>query len=343
MGTEPKPRIPASVGDTVSVRQRLSIFLVVSASVLVGCAVLVVADREIGAFETLHAEILDIEVRETATAVEDFLDSRRRLVATFALEKRELLESYAENVNEDARRAEISESLSRWFPEYFTFTIADAHGRDLVDDLEGLVGNVCQINIRDFVRSIHSAPEDQTVYRPFIHPQPYNYHFDIMVPRVGKHGPKGVFFVSFYPETLKRILASHQSPGHFLMLVHKTRENLIEVSAEGARDVLSTRRSITLSQEEIENVRATRDVAGSLWRVVGYLQPGVVDDFKRKSWITVAALLACIAGATALSVLFIVKTERRRRWAFDELHRTVDTLEISRESLSQQAQDGDCG
>ncbi|MEQ9557824.1 MAG: response regulator [Rhodospirillales bacterium] len=339
MGFDQNDAATARAGNSAAGRPVVSILVVVLSLLLVGVAIAVVTDREISAFESRHVESLDGQVKEAALAIEDFLVTRRRLVSAFAHEKNALLTSYAKNIDNDALRSEITDSLSRWFPNYFTFTIADVTGRDLVDDLEGLVGNVCQQNIQDYVGSIGNTSSNHALYQPFIHPQPHNYHFDIMVPwRTGAR-LDGIFFVSFYPETLRNILSSHQSPGHFLALIHRQRENLIEVNADGARDALSAQRDITLTADEISNVRATQDVEGSLWRVVGYLQPGMVAEFRRLHWSVAGGLIGCVAIIAILSALSILQTERRRRWAFEELQRTVVDLEASREILTDQAED----
>ncbi len=319
-------------------RPKASILLVVSAIVLVGGAVLQLTHREISAFEDRHVSIIEIETKEAALAIEAFLAGQRRHVRTFALEKSGLLDAYSQNIEDPKLRAEIDESLARWFPDYFTFTIANVKGEDLVNDLEGLVGPACQQNIQEYVASIHRETAEHAVFQSVIHPQPHNYHFDVMAPWQGPDGLQGVFFVSFYPETVQKILSSHQSPGHFLALVHKQRDNLIEINADGARDHISTQRDIYLSKTEVANIRGQRDVGGSLWRVIGYLQPGLIGDFKQSHWLTAVMLLCLLLATAVMSVRFIVQTDKRRQWAIDELELTIVDLQSSKETLEDQAQ-----
>ena len=319
-------------------RPKGAILLVVSAILLVGGAVLQLTHREIDTFEELHEAIIGSETKEAAIAIEALLAGQRRHVRTFALEKSDLLAAYADNIDNRKLRAEIEESLARWFPDYFTFTIANVKGEDLVNDLEGLVGPVCQRNIQDYVASIHRESAEHAVFQSVIHPQPHNYHFDVMAPWQGPNGLRGVFFVSFYPETVQKILNSHQSPGHFLALVHKQRDNLIEINADGARDRISAQRDIYLSKQEVLNIRSQRDVGGSLWRVVGYLQPGLIGDFKQTHWLSATVLLCLLLAAAAMSVRFIVQTDKRRRWAIDELESTIADLQSSKDTLEDQAQ-----
>ncbi|MEO9960712.1 MAG: histidine kinase dimerization/phospho-acceptor domain-containing protein, partial [Nisaea sp.] len=211
-------------------------------------------------------------------------------------------------------------------------------GEDLVNDLEGLVGPACQQNIQEYVASIHRESAEHAAFQSVIHPQPNNYHFDVMAPWQGPNGLRGVFFVSFYPETVQKILSSHQSPGHFLALVHKQRDNLIEINADGARDKISTQRDIYLSKTEVANIRSQRDVDGALWQVVGYLQPGLIGDFKQTHWLTAAVLLCLLLATAVMSVRFIIQTDKRRRWAIDELESTIVDLQSSKDTLEDQAQ-----
>jgi signal transduction histidine kinase/CheY-like chemotaxis protein len=333
------PDEPTPGGAPKAGRPLASIMLIVGAIALVAAAVLYFTNREIKAFDARHAEIMQIEVKEVAFAIEDFISSRRRLVATFAKEKQELLNAYAQDIDNQAARKEIEDSLKRWFPNYFTFTIADAEGNDLVADLEGLVGEACQRNIQEFVTSVRNSSDGHAEFQSVIHPQPHNYHFDIMAPWVVDGEVRGVFFVSFYPETLQKILGSHQSPDHFLTLTHKTREHLIEVSAMGARDQIASFRNITLTPQEIANIRAQRDVAGSQWRAVGYLNPEIIGQYAKSHWVSASAICIVLMLVAMLSAWFMTQTERRRRWAFDRLEQTISDLQRSKEVLAHQAQD----
>ena len=64
-----------------------------------------------------------------------------------------------------------------------------------------------------------------------------------------KRATKGHFFVSFHPDQLAEILKSHQNPEHYMALINKDRDFLIEVNAGGARDEISAHREINLGAD----------------------------------------------------------------------------------------------
>ena len=112
MGFDQNDAATARAGKSAAGRPVVSILVVVLSLLLVGVAIAVVTDREISAFESRHVESLDGQVKEAALAIEDFLVTRRRLVSAFAHEKNALLTSYAKNIDNDALRSEIADSLS---------------------------------------------------------------------------------------------------------------------------------------------------------------------------------------------------------------------------------------
>lgn len=308
---------------------RMTVALVSGAILLViGAAIYFSALRN-AENEARHSEILTSEVREAGNAVEQLVTGQRRLVEAFAIDNQDLLNAFAEDVENEELRAEIDERLQRWFPGYFTFTLADRNGRDLVDDLEGFVGRACQISIEDFVRQLRNRSRQHS-YDTVIHPQANNYHYDIMAPWRSDGVLKGVFFVSFYPHVLRDLIHSYQSPGHYLALVHKDRDYLIEVNGDGARDAISAHREISLTPEEISEIRASKDVSGSLWRLVGYVEPGLVAQQEAENWWNAALVVLFVAAAGALSLWKILALARAQT-------RVLGQLQVSNTNLTQLA------
>lgn len=214
--------------------------------------------------ETRHTTIIRSEVTEAANAIQALITGRERQIRAFSADNEALLDAFVADVDDEALRAALDERLSRWFPGYFTFTLADEHGTDLIDDIEGFVGNACQANIREYVEALEAASGGHAGYQAVIHPQANNYHFDVMAPWRVDGDLKGVFFVSFFPQALSDILRSYQSPDHHLALIHRERDFLIEVTADGARDRIASERDITLTPDEIAEIRAETDIQSSV-------------------------------------------------------------------------------
>lgn len=304
----------------------LSFGLITLSFLVVAVAIVYFSNQEIKNFEQGHSSILKTQVDEAANDVVQFLESRQALVETFAFEKQNLLFRYSLDVEDYERRVEVSESLARWLPYFFTFTIADKSGTDLVDDVEGFVGPQCQMNIQDYVKDMEEHSIEHAVFDTVIHPQANNYHFDVMAPWLQGDTLQGVFFVSFHPRPLAEILNSHQSTGHYLALINVNREPLIEINGGGARDEISATRDINLSDEEVREIRHSVDIKNSQWRLVGYLEPGLVAARTQTIVRDAAIMLMLILVAWGLTSRKIIQLSRAQARAFDALEQSNTEL-----------------
>lgn len=304
--TGPKP--PAADMQRTRPRRLLA---AVAAALLVACGgVAYFTVQHLHTVERAYETRLDEGVRAAAHEITQYLESRQKKVKAFAIENRIALNAFAEDVGNDVLRRQIADRLRRAFPGYFTFTIADRDGVDLVDDLEGFVGRACQLSIQEYVEHLGGAPNGTSDYRTVIHPQANNYHFDVMAPWTDGIALNGVFFVSFFPTHLRSALIANESPGYWLAIINTDRPDLIEVTAAGARDKVSVRRDINLTQDEIARIKAARDIPGSHWRVAGILDKDVMKDARNDAWFNAAMVLALAAFAGG-GILLLAPRARR--------------------------------
>ena len=187
------------------------------------------AKQNITAYEQNQTALAETEVQVVANDVGRFIEDQNRRISAFAIDNEQAIFDLARTPGDEELKADLTKRLKRWFPDFFTFTIADANGTDILDDLEGFVGGVCKADIRSFVASTrqlvpsltvrHSGPSPTSSYQAFVHPQPFNYHFDSMAPLYRNGDVFGAFFVSFYTKRIERLLANYQSAGHNLILI----------------------------------------------------------------------------------------------------------------------------
>ena len=201
-----------------------------------------------------------------ATEVGHFIAERQRMVKVFANEH---LETLAEIINNEetieASFVYLNRRAKQYFPDYFTITVLDEHMKPQVDDLEGLVGELCLEDTR------HTLASNE--HKARIHPNPVAYHFDVVSPWQ-KNKLKGVFFISFHADFLGRLLKGRQIPGHQLLLVDKTADDLIEVTPDGAR-INWVRDDYRLQAAESERVLSEIAVPNSKWHVLSLHEPGL--------------------------------------------------------------------
>lgn len=302
----PANNAPQATGNRRS-RQR-PLLAVIAALFLVACGITVfMTTTDIRANAARDDEILASEVRAAADEIGLYLVSSQEMVETFARENEALLSAIAQTPDDTVLRQQLSSSLREQFPGHFTYTIADRSGTDLIDDLDGFVGEACVLSIRDYVGHLtdsHSADAD---YRTVIHPQAGNYHYDVMAPWSDGDELKGVFFVSFFPTQIRSILQSHQGSGHHLAIINTDRPTLLEVNTYGARDKISARRNINLTADEVARISAAREIPNSRWRLVGYARQGLHRQYQIDAWFRSAMILSLIALVAGVSAAVITR------------------------------------
>lgn len=275
-----------------------------------------VTRNDIAVFERNHRHLLENEAASAAVSVQQFVSDRQRFVEAFVDEKQDLLAALYRDPENEALRTAVTESLERWFPTFFTFTLADADGNDLIADIDGFVGDACVRSIRRFLdRREAGTGSDKHLYEPEIHPQAFNYHFDMMAPWRPAGITQGVFFVSFTPDTIEKILGSYETDGHELIVVHRDRENLIEVTSAGSRDEIASGREIELTPMEVSRVLVRRPIEDTRWDIVGLPAPGLFDTFAERRMRVAGGLVFVVGLASLLAVLAIGVAEGRRRAA----------------------------
>lgn len=256
-------------------------------------------------FEIYQHRLMESSVNGTAAEIGVLIGELRRSVHLFADMQRALLDRLAADPGDEQAREELAAAVRNHFPEAFAFTLADNNGEPLLDDFDGLVGEIC---IKD-MRSFTTQREHSEVY---IHPNPVAYHFDIMVDREHNGGSTGIFFVSFTTDILARALKHGEAPGHKLLLLKQDIPGLIEVASDGVR--IKLQREFKLSAREMIRIGYSAAVDGTSWDLADLPDPGLYADMRstilREAALTMLAFLA--VNGTMLWMLQRSQAKRRR-------------------------------
>ncbi len=243
-----------------------------------------------------------------ANEVGERILQQRENLRLFADEYRDSIARLAMRPDDNRLNESIQRRLAQRFPDRLAFTITTSSGAPLVQDIDTLIGDVCQLDITHFIKEAarSRAPRGNLV---FIHPQPGNYHYDLMARwGSGKHG--GVFFVSFKPEDVVRLLRNYQLPGHELLLVKASDPSLIEVSADGARDRL--KRDIRLNAGEQRVARLGKSIRGSDWRMIDLPDQAFAKRYKNRLWLEAGIIFAMVFVASLVMLVLIWRLSGRR-------------------------------
>lgn len=248
-------------------------------------------------------------LKAAATEIESTVRNLQDRIQLFAREYRADISELAQNTDDAETRARLNERLSSYFPDYFAFTIADTDGHPLLEDIDSMVGQRCQTDLQHFSELVVTRG---AAYRnpPVLHPQPDNFHFDVMAPWRGRSSgngglSRGVFFVSFRPSLLTEVLRRNSLPDYQLLMTQQAKPTLIEASARGSRDQLV--REGHLDEEEMARISQSRIVEGTGWKLVLLPDEGLDARVQREIWTQVAST---VAGVLLLAVLVLLVSAR---------------------------------
>lgn len=248
--------------------------------------------------EAAQQALVGQSTQGAARLITQLIEERRRRVRLFAEENLHLPE------DEEETKSLITK-IKRHFPDYVAFTIADPQGAVLLDDFEGSVGELCREDIRAFSM-------DKNFDQVIIHPLAQGYHYDIMARWHREGRDAGIFFVSFKPVSVAKILASSQLHDHKMLLLHREQQDLIEVSAAGARDRIQ--RDIQLSQAERKRLLGEVAVEGTRWTLVDLPDADYLG--KRRVALTQRAIaLFCVFLLLVLIAFMAIRRAERKRTA----------------------------
>lgn len=285
--------------------KRLEVFLIAAIFILITAVILIIysTQRE-KEFQQNTSAIEQATINGAAYAINLKLLEKHRHVQLFANEYGRLLVQLNNNPNNEKIENDIKTRLQQRFSDFFTFTITDSNGRPRLVNIDSLVGHACEMDLSNYAKKISSSKNNyqNTV---FIHPQPFNYHYDIMSPLITGAPNPSVFFVSFYPKEVSDILKTHALPGQQLFLVKQSDPALIEISQTGARDKL--KREIRLSRNEQRNIHTFKNIPGTDWRLVNVSDKKYADAYKKGLWKEAIIIMVIVTIALFLIMFVLIK------------------------------------
>lgn len=232
-----------------------------------------VASDNISQYYEHETELANASINSIDTQIQQYLTLLRKNVGHFTENHNDEIKQLLDNPGDKALFSEIREQVAEYFPSAVTFTVADSQGGVLLSDERSLIGAGCRENIRLFAIS-----NEQSDAQIRIHSDPLRYHFDIMHEIRTSDGRVAIFFVTFEPVNIASFIASHQVPGHELMIVRKDKESLIEMTELGSRALLQRDKHVTA--DEKERILAKKNIDHTLWLIIDILDENKVGRVK---------------------------------------------------------------
>lgn len=306
-------------------------------SVLVGAGMLLVLavilsvfhkDR-VQEFRNYHQSIADSATRKVSSEISESLLRNRQLVQFFMEDNLPLIEALIDDPLDDTLYETLNNRLGRYFLNYFASNISTLESELIIDDFEGLVGQMCVADMKYF---IESEIDDQLVR---IHPNPAEYHYDILT-EFKSHDRNYLFFVSFKTEALATLLSVTSTENHKLMLI-LPENNLIEINEFGSRNKIPDRDNFFLTENEQLRILARSDIPGTHWQVVDLHSENLFENFNRRR---IQSSLVIFLFSTAVIILLsggLFRLARYNSLYQNDLVKSKDEIEKLNKSLAQQA------
>lgn len=268
-------------------------------------------------FHSYHSNFAAGASAEIASQFSALLRERQRQVGLFSEDHQGLLERMVRDPENVRLHEEISRRLRRSFPDHFAFVIANQFGEPYWKDFDGYVGEVCVQDIQKFAHAGRNAIR--------LHPNPVEYHYDVMAHWSSSDKLERILMVSFKPDQLVEKLRAVKVPGHDFMLIRAQGSHLIEVTAKGARTALD-RTDFRLTADELARLVHRRDVPGSDWQLVDVFEPGFVENHRRELLADISVFMLVFLGVATVSVLLIRRQELARRSAEQAREEMISTV-----------------
>lgn len=276
-------------------------------------------------FRETQQQLAAHAVQATRSEIESYIDNRRHLTSLFSQASEDQLLEVATFPKDILLAGKAFTRLTTYLPEAGNYTIADKMGEPLVLDLRLKVGKGCRIDLKNYAEGV----EKNDI---FVHsnPDPSGYHIDVM----SRLGDEHIFFVSLETSKLMKILNLFNLPGHQLFLTRSDKDNLIDLTVEGARR--SFLREENLSAIELQNIIASSYVAGTRWRLVDILEPHLYPE-KHNELMWRALQIWLVFAALSLWLLQRMRREEhKRQMAESQLRESHEKLQVRVESRTSE-------
>jgi len=279
---------------------RNNYIFVIIINLLVGGILYWVGNSRMNELHALHNNIAKESVTLVADNVSIFIRDKNRLINIFAENEYKLIRQLAESPKNDALNEQLSTRIKHYFPNYFAFTIAKNNGEPLLEDFDGFVGDVCLKDLKHFSKRNHSPPR--------IHPNAEGYHFDVIT-HYGNN--EGILFISFRADVLGNFLKTAEAYNHQLMLIMEASLDLIEVTADGARNHW-IRDDYRLQKDEKRRILAMKNVPDTAWTATDLYRPTLFKTTRTQIINQAIATLSIMIVVSILFLLSIARTQKRR-------------------------------
>ena len=300
--------------------------LIVFTLLLVGFFLSRYVDRSYEIHLDSQGALMQQSTRGAARLIGLYIKEVRRRVDLFTAEEGEIIGRLSRHPADTEMQEHFTTRVKRHFPEFFAFTITDNLGEVLLDDIEGKVASLCQTDIHDFaaerIRRFSSTPTRLAITmtscptgRPVAETRAFSFSASTRRPSL-KSSPTA------------------SCTSHRLILLHREKPGLIEVTADGTRS--SMQGEIKLTPEEMTRIGYTADIEGSLWTLAELPAASLFAAYKKQLWRRAASIFLVFLLFSGIMAALIKRADLRRSSAERAVRESRNQLEKRVASRTEQ-------
>ncbi len=271
---------------------------------LIGILLVLQAVIRYNDFVSNQQALMENEVVIGGKEIERLVKELHNEVAIFAEEKYEIINFLAAYPDSEDISTHIINKVAGLFPDYVSVSITDSNAGLRYSSVSLESEQACLADISAYINS----GKHTDIY---IHEFNNVYHFDVMS-LWGRNEIQGIFKISFKPEIFSRSLQTSETTGHNLVLLHKDRTGLIEISATGARMNPLAGEAAQLHEEIMNRIGARYEIKGTRWQLVTVANKALYSDQLRFILIQTVTVMFAVALVIFIMLRMILRTDKQR-------------------------------
>jgi len=260
-------------------------------------------------FLTYHQQLSQQTAARVSHELETYFTHQQQLASLMLKAYAPVFNDWIDQPENASKRYALSEIIKQYFPNHYSFTLANEDGSPIWDDLGESIGEVCLLELKD--HSLQTYPSKPVSY---IHPGPKQYHFDLFI-TIKQHNTKKIMLISFKPDHVAQTLADRQALGHKLFLVRNDLPYMIEINDQGSRDMMTRAHQFTTEEQTLINspLSAKFTVNNTDWQLIDMTDHHLLNEAKQTLFIEMTGLMLLVSVLMFIKWrLMIRRTEERQ-------------------------------
>jgi len=240
--------------------------------------------------QTESFEAIDDSLIAASNAIEYYISSRRNIMEIYTKVRVKTLETLLSNNADDKTiqdvEATMANELKSSMGEYYAFVTRREDGHFTPDEFDETIGELCRQDMEHYLNdnksiiySDNSNEKDYLTYKPFLHPNPVKYHFDLISPWQDTQGKIHLFSFLFDTKSIVDILKTYTKSQHQLVILKKNTEALIEINETGDRSQLGE--NIRLNETQLAHLYGRKNIKNTLWDIAAIVDEKVSSNYKK--------------------------------------------------------------